>query len=65
MPFSAGIRNCIGQKYAMLSMKVMLINLILAYKFKTPLRMENLEFRLDVSLMLTNQYLVEIIKRDT
>uniref|UniRef100_A0A336LN05 CSON006010 protein n=1 Tax=Culicoides sonorensis TaxID=179676 RepID=A0A336LN05_CULSO len=63
LPFSSGIRNCIGQKYALLSMKVMLVNLLLAYKFTTPLKMEDLEFRLDVSLMLTNEYLIEINRR--
>ncbi|XP_063708073.1 cytochrome P450 4c21-like isoform X2 [Culicoides brevitarsis] len=63
LPFSSGIRNCIGQKYAVLSMKVMLVNLLLAYKFETPLKMEDLEFRLDVSLMLTNPYSIEITKR--
>lgn len=63
LPFSSGIRNCIGQKYALLSMKVMLVNLLLAYKFSSPLKMEDLEFRLDVSLMLTNPYLIEISKR--
>lgn len=33
IPFSVGARNCIGQKYALLEMKVTLVKLLLAYKF--------------------------------
>ncbi|CAH1397985.1 unnamed protein product [Nezara viridula] len=35
LPFSAGPRNCIGQKFAMLELKVMISNLVLHYKIKS------------------------------
>ncbi|CAH1397983.1 unnamed protein product [Nezara viridula] len=35
IPFSAGPRNCIGQKFAMLDMKVIISNLVLHYKIKS------------------------------
>ncbi|XP_066905814.1 cytochrome P450 4c21 isoform X2 [Halyomorpha halys] len=35
IPFSAGPRNCIGQKFAMLSLKVVISNLLLHYKIKS------------------------------
>lgn len=34
IPFSAGQRNCIGQKFAMMEMKVALCHLILSYEIK-------------------------------
>ncbi|CAH1398071.1 unnamed protein product [Nezara viridula] len=35
IPFSAGPRNCIGQKFAMLDMKVIVSNLVLNYKIES------------------------------
>lgn len=35
IPFSAGPRNCIGQKFAMLDMKVIISNLVLNYKIQS------------------------------
>lgn len=32
IPFSAGPRNCIGQKFAMLEMKIVLIQILRAYE---------------------------------
>ena len=34
IPFSAGARNCIGQKFAMTELKVILTLLLRTYKFK-------------------------------
>lgn len=63
IPFSAGLRSCIGQKFAMLSLKVMLVNLLLSYKFISPIKMDDLEFRADITLMITNPYPVKITRR--
>lgn len=64
LPFSTGIRNCIGQKYALLSSKIMLAKLLQAYHFTTPLKMEEIEYRLDVALMITNPYSLYVTRRE-
>lgn len=63
IPFSAGVRSCIGQKFAMLSLKIMLVNLLRLYKFMSPIEMDELEFRADITLMITNPYPVCISRR--
>ena len=52
MPFSAGLRNCIGKNFAMLEMKVVLANIFRKFSFsnphpelKDPPRMGNLTLR--------------------
>lgn len=42
LPFSAGIRNCIGQKYAVLEMKAILSTIIRKLKFESLIRPEEI-----------------------
>lgn len=60
IPFSAGPRNCIGYKYAMLAAKSMLVHLLRAYHFKTPYRMVDLEFETNIHVRLTTPYWVTV-----
>lgn len=63
IPFSSGARNCIGDKYAMLSMKILIINLLRAYKFSTHLKLEELEIEMHITLKLVNKFLVSVDPR--
>ncbi|XP_052890475.1 probable cytochrome P450 313b1 [Anopheles moucheti] len=63
LPFSAGPRNCIGYKYGLMSMKVMLCHLLTAYRFSTNLTMEQLILKLDITLKIANKHLVSIVRR--
>ncbi|KFB52028.1 AGAP002196-PA-like protein [Anopheles sinensis] len=63
IPFSAGPRNCIGYKYGLMSMKVMLCHLLTAYRITTDLTMEQLTLKLNITLKIANKHMVRIIKR--
>ncbi|XP_037937478.1 probable cytochrome P450 313a4 [Teleopsis dalmanni] len=55
IPFSKGPRNCIGRRYAMFSMKVLLCGLVRNYKFETDFKFEDLRCTQKLSL----RYIVE------
>ncbi|KAL5280177.1 hypothetical protein ACFFRR_004257 [Megaselia abdita] len=42
LPFSKGVRNCIGMRYAQFALKVTLVKLIRKYKFTTDHKLKNL-----------------------
>ncbi|XP_049287429.1 cytochrome P450 4C1-like [Anopheles funestus] len=63
VPFSAGSRNCIGARYAMLGMKVMLSSILRRLRLRSNLQMNDLQFRFDLTLKLESDYLVEVEKR--
>ncbi|XP_037930477.1 probable cytochrome P450 313a4, partial [Teleopsis dalmanni] len=50
IPFSRGKRNCIGSRYAMFSMKIILSGLIRNFKFETDFKFENLRFTTQIAL---------------
>ncbi|XP_058448760.1 cytochrome P450 4c21-like [Malaya genurostris] len=64
IPFSAGIRNCMGTRYAWLVMKVVIVYLIRKYRFKTSLDMNSLNFKYSIIMKITNGCLVSLEKRD-
>jgi cytochrome P450 family 4 len=63
IPFSAGPRNCIGYKYALIAMKVELIHLLKHFQFKTSLRMDDLEFKYETILKPDNKFMVQLMER--
>lgn len=63
IPFSAGQRNCIGQKYSLLAMKTMLCHLLRNYRFKTSLKYSDLKFKMALDLKIVNKHMLSIEKR--
>ncbi|XP_055308673.1 cytochrome P450 4c3-like [Sitodiplosis mosellana] len=63
IPFGAGQRNCIGYRYAMISMKVMLSALLRRYKFTTNLKLSDIDLRFEMVLKLAQKHMVQIERR--
>ncbi|CRL05090.1 CLUMA_CG018234, isoform A [Clunio marinus] len=63
IPFSTGRRNCIGHRYAMISMKIILLKLLKTYKFSTELNFDDLRFKAVLTLKLIGEHAVSIVNR--
>lgn len=63
LPFSAGSRNCIGYKYAMISMKIQMCYLLTHFQFSTDVRMDDIRMKLKVLLRFANGYQLQITHR--
>jgi len=65
IPFSAGPRNCIGQKFAMLEEKVLVSSVLRNFNLKTTVPLEELKLLPEVVLKPFNGIRVSITKRDS
>uniref|UniRef100_A0A8D8NZL6 Cytochrome P450 4C1 n=1 Tax=Culex pipiens TaxID=7175 RepID=A0A8D8NZL6_CULPI len=63
LPFSGGPRNCIGYKYGLMSIKIMLCHLLRSYKFRSPLTMDQLYVKMTITLKIANRHMVQIERR--
>lgn len=51
-------------KYGYMSVKIIIASLLRHYKFSTNLRMEDLQWKFEVTMKLVNTHLVKIEKRN-
>lgn len=63
LPFGAGPRNCIGMKYALLAMKIIVAKMVRKYEFQSPLRYSDMKIVLNTMLRLENKHLVSVKER--
>ncbi|XP_058823453.1 probable cytochrome P450 313a4 [Topomyia yanbarensis] len=63
LPFGGGIRNCIGMRYAWMSMKIALAKLIRMYEFSTELRLEDIKLIPSLVLLVANRHMMRIKRR--
>lgn len=56
IPYSRGIRSCIGIKYSQYVAKILLINLLHKYKISTKTKFEDLKYYVSISLRLENSF---------
>uniref|UniRef100_A0A4Y0BEG8 Cytochrome P450 n=1 Tax=Anopheles funestus TaxID=62324 RepID=A0A4Y0BEG8_ANOFN len=59
-PFSIGSRDCIGQRYAMMSMKMVLVYLLVNFRFHTDLEYDKMQFKFNITLKLSQGYTFKI-----
>ncbi|XP_062557040.1 cytochrome P450 4c21-like [Armigeres subalbatus] len=65
MPFSSGSRNCIGGRYAMISMKVMIVHVVRNFLLKTELKHADLKYKFGMTLKLPFSHFIQVCRRDT
>ncbi|XP_055602983.1 cytochrome P450 4g15-like [Uranotaenia lowii] len=63
--FSAGSRSCIGYRYAMMSMKIVLVQLLRKYRITTQMRPEDIRFKLESMLRFADGHMIQLQKRST
>lgn len=63
LPFSNGPKNCIGYKYAMISMKIQLCFLLMHFKFSTTVKMSDIRINMTVTSKFANGYKLKIEHR--
>ncbi|XP_055605422.1 cytochrome P450 4c21-like [Uranotaenia lowii] len=64
LPFSIGARNCIGERYGMISMKIMFIYIVRNFKLHTKLKHEELKYKFDITLKLNFPHAVQQERRE-
>ncbi|XP_055541469.1 probable cytochrome P450 313a1 [Wyeomyia smithii] len=55
LPFSGGNRSCIGHRYAMMSLKIMVVHLLKSFKLKSNVSLMDLKLKIDSVLKFSNE----------
>ncbi|XP_055636931.1 cytochrome P450 4V2-like [Toxorhynchites rutilus septentrionalis] len=63
IPFSAGSRNCIGQRYAMLEMKVTIIKLLASYRVLPGESLGKMRFKTDLVIRPNDGIPIKLVQR--
>lgn len=64
IPFSAGPRSCVGRKYAMLKLKVLISTILRNYRIKSKLTEDDFKLQADIILKRTDGFRIEIEPRN-
>lgn len=64
IPFAKGPRMCVGWRYAMMLMKIQLANFLLRYEVDTKLKLEELEFQLNITMNICQGYNISVKARE-
>ncbi|XP_055545981.1 cytochrome P450 4c21-like isoform X1 [Wyeomyia smithii] len=64
LPFSAGPRGCIGSRYATMSLKTIISELLRNYKLTTDMKYQDIKFKFKVSMHLATEHRVFLEPRN-
>ncbi|XP_017066112.1 probable cytochrome P450 4p2 [Drosophila eugracilis] len=64
IPFSAGQRNCIGQKYAMQQMKTLIVVILKHFKILPDIDPQSIVFQMGITLRFKNNIKVKLVRRN-
>ncbi|CAO1433857.1 unnamed protein product [Diamesa tonsa] len=64
LPFSGGKRVCIGQRFASISMKIILLMLLRNYEFNTSIKHDELVISSDITIKISEEIKVSVKKRN-
>ncbi|XP_051174382.1 cytochrome P450 4C1-like isoform X2 [Leptopilina boulardi] len=60
IPFSAGPMGCIGQRFAMMSLKTIIANFLRNYKITSQVQLKEIQLKTDISIRSKNGYKVSL-----
>lgn len=60
IPFSAGPRSCVGRKYAMIKLKILLSTILRAYRVRSSVPQSDYKLQADIILKRTDGFRLEI-----
>lgn len=63
LPFSAGLRDCIGKNYATLAIRTIIVKLLRNYKLSADLKTEELTYKADITLKICQDISMKVQKR--
>jgi cytochrome P450 family 313 len=63
IPFTKGPRMCIGWRYAMFVIKILLTHFLLRYEVDTSLKLDELQFKFHINLIVTQGFRISIKER--
>ncbi|XP_053690848.1 probable cytochrome P450 4d14 [Sabethes cyaneus] len=64
LPFSGGLRNCIGSRYAINSMRIMLLRILQQFELQTNLKFSDFRHKYEITLKLTGPHRVRLVSRN-
>ncbi|EAT32530.1 AAEL015361-PA [Aedes aegypti] len=64
LPFSGGLRNCIGHRYAMNVMRIILLRIMQKFEIQTNMKPTDLKLKFEVTLKLDGPHRVWLVRRN-